>query len=156
MKTTKITLALFTLMLAMPAWAQKVPKKSDVENAGKKPYSRYSVPAGELTWVSNSIFQLPSYGNAKDEIDALPRGIAKDLDLTGKCVYNEYPDQVAIKVCLSENAIVLYVKRIDGIIIPIYLADCTYKGKPWFNRLRLVDEPPLLVTPAPTPTPQTL
>src|SRR3989344_3162197 len=122
-----------------------VPTRAEVERAGGTPNPRYVVPAGELNWVSNSLFAQPSYSEGnKAAIEELPRELASNLGLAGARAYNEYPGQVAVEVVLSEKAVVIYQQTPQG-IIPLYLADCRYQGKPWANRLKLISQPPAQV-----------
>ena len=122
-----------------------VPTRAEVERAGITPNPRYTVPAGELNWVSNSLFAQPSYSEGnKAAIEELPRELASNLGLAGARAYNEYPGQVAVEVVLSEKAVVIYQQTPQG-IIPLYLADCRYQGKPWANRLKLISQPPAQV-----------
>jgi hypothetical protein len=103
---------------------------------------RYTVPDGDLDLVSNTIFQQPPYGkDTKDAIEAMPRALASELNLSGVFVWNEIPGKEAVKVALEPKAIVIYQKSAIGITVA-YLGDCLLRvnGKvvPWANRIRLI------------------
>lgn len=148
----------FAAPVAVEKAEVSVPTREEVETAGSRPQLRYMVPAGDLNWVSNSVFQQPSYGENRKAIEAMPRDTAASLRLVGARVYNEWPGQVAPEVVLTEKAVVIYQLDSQKRPVPLYLADCRYKGKPWANRIKLISVPP---PPAPpvktvqqTPPPQ--
>ncbi len=121
-----------------------IPSREEIEQMGKTPYLRYTVPAGDLDSVSNSLFQQAPYGSdSKTTIESMPRDLASNLGLTGREVWNEIPGQVAVRVILADKPVIIYQPTPQG-IIPMYLADCRYKGKPWANRIKLIAPPPVM------------
>lgn len=108
----------------------QAPDRELVEKAGKTPYLRYTVPAGELVVIDNAIFNQKAY-DGSDTVKGLKRLTAGEIGLVG--VLNEIPDQAAVLVDLSPAAI-LYVHPETN--EPLYLHGCTYKGKPHANRIR--------------------
>jgi hypothetical protein len=144
----KIIIACATLCFSFVLMqGASVPTKAQVEKNGKEPYLRYTVPAGKLNLVSNSIFQQASYDKDKDAIDKMPRKMASELGLAGAHVYNEYPGQMSPEVILSATAIIKYRQTSQG--TDLYLSDCTVGKKPWNNRLRLAQETATLTLPQP-------
>lgn len=136
------------LTLAVSAIGQKLPTWKEVSEAGKKPYPRYSIAAGNLK-TCEPTFTQPAFSTPQGKAwaEGLLRGPAEDLDLAGQEVCNEF-GVVGVAVKLEKTAIVVYEMGKDGKARPLYLKDCTFNGKPYFNRLKLVNEP------APKPTPQ--
>jgi hypothetical protein len=111
--------------------------REQVVKGGNTPYHRYDVPEGKLDVAPLSIFTQPPYEKNKKVVDAMPRGRAEDLGFTGELVYNEYPDR-APKVKLAATSVLIYEETPQG-KVPRYLADCQRNGKPYANRIALVD-----------------
>lgn len=132
----------------------KPPSRETVETAGRMPQLRYTVPdgQGELEWMSSTIFsQIPYNDTNKSAIEKLPRETAATLGLTGVHVYNEWVGTgTAPEVILADRAVVIYQLDQAGHPVPLYLGDCRYKGKPWANRIKVIQPPP----PPPTQTAQ--
>lgn len=117
-----------------------VPTLQEVEAGGNRPYSRYSV-VGELKLRPNSIFSQPSYEKNKKEVEGMSRELASNVGLAGATVINEWPGKdMSPEVVLSADAVIIGLKEGDG-FLPLYLADCEYKGKPWANRIKVVNLP---------------
>jgi LysM repeat protein len=117
-----------------------MPTRAEVEQAGRTPNLRYTVPSGELNLVSSSLFSQPPYKGNKAAIEGLPRDLASNLSLTGFHAYNDFGG-FAAEVILSEKAVIIYQRTSEG-IIPLYLADCRCGGKPCANRIQLIQPPP--------------
>lgn len=120
-----------------------VPSADEVAEAGRKPYLRYTV-SPNMQWITTSIFNQARYDKDRDGIAKLPRRTARQLGLSGRDFYNEWGEDVAVEATLSDNAILLLDPRSGE---PIYLADCMWNGKPWVNRIQILNEPASQVVP---------
>lgn len=148
MKTRLMVSMLFTTFMSFAASA---PSRADVVKAGTKPYNRYTV-SGNMELVSTSIFNEPSYGEDRVNIDKLRRGTAESLGLRGRMVINEFVGyDMHPKVSLSSTAVLSYDKDDEGNFTRLYLRDCKNRGKEWANRLNLVE----IAQAAPAQIPQT-
>lgn len=116
------------------------PTLQEVEAGGQKPYNRYAV-IGELKLRSNSIFSQPPYEKNKKEVGEMAREFASSIGLAGAVVVNEWPGKdMSPEVILSGDAVIIGIKTEDS-FVPLYLADCEYKGKPWANRIKIIQMP---------------
>jgi hypothetical protein len=133
-----------------------LPTFEEVEQAGRKPYLRYTMPEGKLILKPMSGLQQPEYNKKnKAAIEALPRAYASKVGLVGAHALNEVSSMYAVEVILSDDAVVIYRQTSQG-IDPLYLADCDWHGTPKANRIQLVPVPqkPTSQT-LPTPQPMT-
>ena len=105
-----------------------LPTRAQVEENGKKPYPRYTVPAGKMSWCPSSIFEQPRYDQDKDAIDKMQRKPASELGLAGVVVCNEYPGQMSPYVVLlprrSSNT-----GRPHKVLICICLIACSERNR---------------------------
>lgn len=112
----------------------------------KKQDDRYEVVGGYVK-LQDVGFSQPKY-TGPATVNRLGLKTAGELGLTGKLVYNEY-EHSARTVYLSASAQVYYD---TASMEPLYLAGCFDNGKPFANRLKLVQQQtPVVLVPQPTP-----
>lgn len=141
-----------TVSAAQPTKPNNQPT-SAVTPTVQKQEVRYQV-AGGFVKLDKVGFTQPIYSGTAS-LNGLGMKTAGELGIAGKLVYNEY-EHTARLVKLHPLAPVYYD---TGSFEPLYLGGCHRDGKPWANRLKLVEQP--TATPAPivapvavaTPTP---
>lgn len=124
------------------------PQPFNADRVNKVGRGRYRVSTFEV--VKADVFTQPEYNGKPEMLDGYGKGTAEKLGSAGEEVYNEYPGQGAVRVILHPKAVLYYDTASRQ---PLYLDGCLRKGKPWVNRIKLVEPPPPPEAPALPPPP---
>lgn len=84
--------------------------------------------------LTNDIFTQAAYTGNPAMLENYPIATGAELGITGKEIYNEYPEGPVVVVVHAQAK--FYYD--NGSREPLYLIGCVRKGKPWFNRVKLV------------------
>ena len=129
-----------------------VPVKTATPVKVNKAENRYRATP-EFVSVEKAGFTQPKY-TGPATLNGLGLKSAEELGVTGKITYNEY-EQSARVVVLSPLAMLYYD---TASLEPLYLAGCLRDGKPYANRIKLLEpvkapepKPVPVATPASTP-----
>lgn len=106
---------------------------------------RYSAPEKFEVKPPAEVFSHPEYTGEIKMLEGFGKATAEELELSGREVWNEYPGQGAVKVKLNPKAVLFYETASRQ---PMYLDGCLRQGKPWVNRVKLIEEE-TLAEPAP-------
>ena len=98
-----------------------------VVNAQRRGETRYER-------LTNAVFTQPAYNGNPAMLENYPIASASELGITGREIYNEYPEGPVVVVVHAEAR--FYYD--NGSREPLYLIGCVRKGRAWFNRVKLV------------------
>lgn len=114
------------------------------ESVNRTGRGRYTAAQNFEVKTSRAVFTQPPYNGDSRMLDGYGKAAARELGLAGREVWNEYPQEGAVKVTLAPNAELYYDTASRE---PLYLGGCLRKGKSWVNRVKLVTPPRALVRP---------